>query len=132
MLCRPLQNSRPRSAAGADPLLTTLRSPGAQEGAGSSVQPGAHGYAARKWLLDWGDGSAPETLRSNASSTTAAPAPPVVTLPAAPGDVRPKITFGDAPYYNDPSKNQVKLTWTNVPDTETGFTIYRAEKTKDN
>ena len=55
-----------------DPLLTTLQSPYTQEGAGFAVQLDAHGYAVRKWLLDWGDGIEQVIAPSATSPTTTA------------------------------------------------------------
>ena len=61
-----------------------------------------------------------------AAAGNAAPAP--ATKPAGVGAVNAAVSFGDAPYYDDPSKNKVKLTWKNVPNDETGFRIYRGVK----
>ncbi len=71
-------------------------------------------------------------LASGASAfvtALAAPAAVPVTKPAAVTGLHADISFGDAPYYDDPSKNKVKLTWDNVPNNEEGFKIYRTEVT---
>ena len=55
-----------------DPLLTTVQSPYTQEGAGFAIQLDAHGYAVRKWLLDWGDEILQVVAPADDSPTTVA------------------------------------------------------------
>ncbi len=55
-----------------DPLLTTVQSPYTLEGARFAIQLDAHGYAVRKWLLDWGDGITQVVAPADGSPTTVA------------------------------------------------------------
>ena len=66
----PLASSLP--VVRADPLLTTVQSPYTLEGAGFAIQLDAHGYAVRKWLLDWGDEITQVVAPADGSPTTVA------------------------------------------------------------
>ncbi len=73
-------------------------------------------------------------LASGASAFVTAPAAPAVvpvTKPAAVTGLHADISFGDAPYYDDPAKNKVELTWDNVPNNEEGFRILRGLKSAE-